>query len=115
MALIDREELLKTLDSYELTKWYHGDLITIIFDAPTVDAVPVRHGKWLIEAHKEKTNNRWNATAECSECAYDLGEIWAGFFPGIPDGIAENVCFNSAKSVDVCNYCPNCGAKMDGD
>ena len=41
MALIDREELLKTLDSYELTKWYHGDLITIIFDAPTVDAVEV--------------------------------------------------------------------------
>lgn len=41
MALIDREDLLKTLDSYELTKWYHGDLITIIFDAPTVDAVEV--------------------------------------------------------------------------
>lgn len=84
-------------------------------DCPLPDVETVRHGKWLIEAHKEKTNNRWNVTAECSECAYDLGEIWAGFFPGIPDGIAENVCFNSAKSVDVGNYCPNCGAKMDGD
>ena len=38
MRLIDREKLLETLDSYELTKWYHGDLITIIFDAPTVEA-----------------------------------------------------------------------------
>ena len=112
MDLIDRGALRKEL-AY---MWYDNmnataeDVEKRIFDAPTVEAV--RHGKWLIEAHKEKTNNRWNVTAECSECAYDLGEIWAGFFPGIPDGIAENVCFNSAKSVDVGNYCPNCGAKM---
>ena len=53
-----------------------------IENAPTVDAVPVVHGRWI---HK----GAWHI--ECSECNYILAHI------------------GEAK-----NYCPNCGAKMDG-
>lgn len=48
-----------------------------IFDLPTIDAVPVVHGKWVLV----------NSSISCSVCGEPNME-W--------------------------NYCPNCGAKMDG-
>lgn len=61
-------------------------------DAPTVDAVPVRHGRWECSDHYEN--------AVCSECGYDTGKAW-GFGYG-------RGCYK---------FCPNCGADMrkDGD
>ena len=58
---------------------------SFVCDAPTVDAVEVVHGRWLSEMHGNSNNGT------CSVCgsyehAYAFG--W--------------------------NYCPNCGAKMDG-
>lgn len=55
-------------------------------DAPTVDAVPVRHGKW-IDRNGAIVAPFWERY-ECSECG--------------------------ARS-DNSNYCPNCGARMDKD
>ena len=56
---------------------------------PTVEAEPVRHGKWTRENHY----GMW----KCSECGCRVrranplkGNIWNYY------------------------YCPNCGAKMDG-
>lgn len=83
-------------------------------EMPTIEAEPVRHGRWLLEAHKENLNYRWNVTAECSECCDEKNEIWAGFFPNVPDWLARDVALQSAESVNLSNYCPNCGAKMDG-
>lgn len=77
------------------------------------DVAIVRHGRWILEAHKERVNYRWNVTAECSECCDEKKEIYAGFFPGVPDYLAKDVILDSAKSVKLSNYCPNCGAKMD--
>lgn len=79
------------------------------------DVSPVRHGRWILEAHDERVNYRWNVTAECSECCDERKEIWAGFFPGVPPSIARDVALVSAENVKLSNYCPNCGAKMDGD
>lgn len=73
----------------------------------------VRHGKWLLKAYKEPVNYRWNVKAECSECCDDEKEIWAGFFPNVPDCIARDVAIQYAEEVKMSNYCPNCGAKMD--
>ena len=84
-----------------------------IDNAPTIDAEPVRHGLWVLEAHDERVNCRWNVTAECSECCDDRKEIWTGFFPGVPPSIARRVALESAESVKLSNYCPHCGAKMD--
>ena len=55
--------------------------------SPTIEAEPVRHGRWEF-----KHPNGW----ACSEC----GE-WGLMIDN------RGIC----KS----NYCPNCGAKMDGD
>lgn len=89
-----------------------ADFMDMIYAQPTVDAEPVKHGRWVLTPHKESCNYRWNVTAHCSECKYDAGEIWAGFFPGVPDGIAKIVAEDCAKSAKPSNYCPNCGAKM---
>ena len=55
---------------------------------PAADVAPVRHGRW------EKQNGLYSCS-ECGKtCPYDVQadviEYWA------------------------CNYCPHCGAKMDG-
>ena len=54
---------------------------------PTADVIPVRHGRW------EKQSGLYSCS-ECGKtCPYDVQadiiEYWA------------------------CNYCPNCGTKMD--
>lgn len=82
---------------------------------PSEDVAPVVHGRWILEAHDERVNYRWNVTAECSECCDEQKEIWAGFFPNVPPSIARDAALVSAESVKLSNYCPNCGAKMDGD
>lgn len=53
-------------------------------EMPTVDAEPVRHGKWIRDV-----NNLYG----CSECMQ-----------------RETMSPKKLK-----NYCPNCGAKMDGE
>lgn len=55
-------------------------------DLPTVDAVPVKHGRWINIA-----NGNCDDLCKCSECK----ETWLG--------------------IGGYNYCPNCGAKMDGE
>lgn len=62
-------------------------------DAPTVDAVPVRHGRWI-----PKFNGKFKGGAywyECSECRHT-----------VPGGLQSGKIF-----------CENCGADMrkDGD
>lgn len=61
-------------------------LVSDLRDAiPSVDAAPVVHGRWIEKSYLLGT------TRYCSEC----GENY-----GMPHG--------------VFNYCPHCGAKMDG-
>lgn len=98
------------LSSYE--KAYCCEIIKAI---PAADVAPVVHGRWILEAHDERVNYRWNVTAECSECCDEQKEIWAGFFPNVPPCIARDVALISAESVKLSNYCPSCGAIMDGD
>ena len=87
---------------------------SFIKNRPAADVAPVVHGRWILEAHDERVNYRWNVTAECSECCDEQKEIWAGFFPNVPPCIARDVALISAESVKLSNYCPNCGARMDG-
>ena len=91
------------------------EVLGMIYEMPAADVAPVRHGRWILEAHDERVNYRWNVTAECSECCDEQKEIWAGFFPNVPSPIARDAALVSAESVKLSNYCPNCGAKMDGD
>ena len=66
-----------------------GDAIDIIEDAPAADVAPVRHGWWEYIPQTLNTLSQ----LRCSFCG------WWSLDPSI-DG--------------TYNYCPNCGAKMDG-
>lgn len=59
---------------------------------PSVDAVPVMHGRWL--------KNKYGETV-CSECNNDALQVLTGCL--------VNRHFEYRKS----KFCPNCGAKMD--
>ena len=69
-----------------------------ILDAPAADVAPVRHGRWIC-----KYDQKYGVTyITCSRCR-DIRSI---------DGCYEGI--NGESIFDQENYCPNCGAKMDG-
>ena len=94
--LIDREAILSQLSGknvfsvntsteMETARAYaYGETICLIEHAPVVDAVEVRHGKWVYD--------HW-CVYKCSECGYTTDHY---------------------KDERETSYCPNCGAFMDG-
>ena len=82
---IERKALRDTL--------YDADAITmsgvkILDQFPSADVAPVRHGRWVSVPHK--------LARVCSVCNRDEPYKFADI------------------DADVYDYCPNCGAKMDG-
>ena len=70
-------------------------LICDMLDAcETVDVVEVVHGRW--------------------ETAHIIGEQLFGYDPFEIDVFACSVCGAQFDVSQALNYCPNCGAKMDG-
>ena len=100
MRLIDADALKKAIDFPWLENIRLGKIIN---DAPTIDAEPVKHGKWInkrltkdsIKDIKDGTYGELIGYHDiCSVCGFDIDEFWCA--TGSP------------------NYCPNCGAKMKG-
>lgn len=89
MALIDVDVAIRAAVEYiedwnHVPSMYHRRMLAEKFMAlPTVDAVPVKHGRWIKMGHIEHT---W-LVSKCS------------------------VCGN--QTIDAGTYCTNCGAKMD--
>ena len=69
------------------------DCLCEVDTMPTVDAVEVVHGEWL---YGERNKAERTLIVECSECGATFN------LPMFDFGMRYN-------------YCPNCGAKMDGD
>ena len=65
---------------------------SIVSVAPTVDAVPVRHGHWIMNEDDE---------LYCSVCGY------------IASLDSDEYFYRGKIRFDDSFYCPNCGAKMD--
>jgi uncharacterized protein (UPF0212 family) len=93
--LIDADELNKDLDLFDRDFCAHcGNEFAagfeaareLIADAPTIDAEPVRHGRW-IPTELSRTIGMFIGV-ECSLCSFE--KIGHGY-----------------------KYCPSCGAKMD--
>ena len=98
MRLLDAHKLYEQYETamYELVKSTNCENISLealsllcgaklIADAPTLDAIPVKHGRWLpvLNGIDDDTNPAF----DCSEC--------------------DAMCNKKH------NYCPACGAKMD--
>lgn len=64
----------------------------LIETTPTVDAEPVRHGKWIMR----RDSKNLKTIATCSCCRYEHSYF-----------VACNVV------IDKMTYCPNCGTKME--
>ena len=69
-----------------------------IENAPTIEADPVIHARWIVNV---EFNNGERVIATCSNCK-DRGEV------------RTNRNEWGIWNIDS-PYCPNCGAKMDGD
>lgn len=104
MRLIDADALIEDIKSF--WDWDSIDGITAttvlkqtmtdISNAPTIDAEPVRHGRWIVE---DNPGTGWYLV-ECSEC----GENVTSTAP----------CIGFPPDAEVTwDYCPYCGAKMD--
>ena len=63
------------------------DALQRVIYAPTVDAVEVVHGRW--DHHASMARTPFAMNYDCSVCGNE--------------------------SAETTNYCPNCGAKMDGE
>ena len=97
--LIDVEPLIDECDECINIEWNHKvapvswadaeeEFKQRLLDAPTIEAEPVKHGKWALPENVEIA-----ITCICSECKNEF-PIWA--------------------KKDY-KYCPNCGARMRGE
>lgn len=88
--LIDAYELRTQFDDIPPFIGMTGGCVQQYIDkAPTVDAVEVKHGRWIGKGGLYQ--------GECSVCGYMTFDKTAGWVRS------------------YWHYCPNCGAKMDGD
>ena len=90
--LIDANELLRDARRNKPICACLADIVDIqdlVNDQPIVDAVEVVHGRWV-------EGGLFNDLAKCSVCGakhFTMGFVYDNKF----------------------SYCPNCGAKMDGE
>ena len=69
--------------------------IAEVVNAPTIDAVSVVRGEWIVYEGGWKDLDYYPPKCKCNQCGYE-----------------EGLYILHAKPT---NYCPNCGAKMDGE
>ena len=97
MRLIDADALLESGICAEYGYNDNGlllipmrDVTNSIRNAPTIDAEPVRHGRWSYNYYPT---------------------VWYGH--GEPPEWVCSEC--EERAYNTYDYCPNCGAKMDGE
>ena len=91
MRLIDADKLIKEACAEGAYGYVDAKQIA---DATTVDAVPVRHGHWIIGVDNDDFD------VKCSKCE------WTDTFEVAGIAAVERI----AKAM---HYCLNCGTKMD--
>ena len=97
MELIDRRKLVsdfwKGVEDGSILSYEDTD--DLMENAPTVDAVEVVHGRWISEVVRKPD--------------------WKGKMRDYYQASSCSVCHKPDPGYGTSNYCPNCGAKMDGD
>lgn len=94
---------------------YKASVRRVLLQAPTVDAVPVVHGRWEFEVTKEFgcKHHNFAVKAKCSECGKKR-PAWYGAFPHLDDEEAELAALINAAVQKHPKFCEECGAKLDG-
>lgn len=102
MRLIDADDLMKKIEyawvftddseirKFKIASYRFLDLFEkIVYGSPTIDAEPIKHGKWI-----ERDDQMFENVFDCSCCN-------------------ESFVIEDALQIDGYKYCVNCGAKMD--
>ena len=97
MRLIDADVLIAEICQDQCERKYCDcdytcSEVAPVVNAPTVEAVPVVHGKWIV-----KDSGLWQ---ECSVC-------------GVAVEVDSMYMCKASEDMNF-NYCPHCGAKMEG-
>ena len=103
MRLIDADKLVDMLYDNEFASLCPLDEVSGVIDAcPTVDAVPVVHGRW------ERSENKSN------DYAFSLTDEEAWYYWQC-SACHEDICCHEEpmRRSLLPKYCPNCGAKCD--
>lgn len=95
MRLIDADQLEDVVtkaneQGFDITRYEFKRIKLVLFEFPTVDVEPVRHGHWIKNERYSDEIER-HTVYECSEC----GELY--YWYDTPEY----------------KYCRHCGAKMD--
>lgn len=102
MRPIDADALIRDVESFNrpLCDDYHmkdyvlDQILTDIKNAPTIDAEPVRHGKW-IPRYIKIAGRDYKHGMQCSVCAEPALDVEGDDY--------------------LTDYCPWCGARMDAE
>ena len=98
---VNREEILAEYDRQH--QGPAGGARKIMAEWPAADVAPVHHGKW-IPAKTRFASLGGDPVWQCSECG-----------KGIHTYGIEHALYNANIADGQWKYCPNCGAKMDGE
>lgn len=96
---INREDTIKAIESETYRHDYLDHVIDIIEDIPSADVAPIRHGMWVdvdrMQMHDLHGVLTWGNSFKCTECQFKT--------------------FAVEGHMAQYRYCPNCGARMDGE
>ena len=88
---------------------YWNDAERKIREIPAVDAVPVVHGRWLYKERHRKSYRQYTGFDDMGDVhTITVMEEYEGKEPYCSECGAQ-----AAES--FMNYCPKCGARMDGE
>ena len=111
MRLIDADALRKYFEvPHELKCGIQAGMdeyaLKCIDEQPTIDAVPVRHGEWIIDGaftyNLENDGKAYEPVYRCSCCHRQTESYLRLDEPKMPE------------DADFPEFCPHCGARMDG-
>ena len=105
MRFIDANMLINSVETNtDISGFMQTYIRGMIREQPTIDAEPVRHGKWEIETIREYELSYgsigYEPVYKCSNCKISTESYLRTEKPIMPE------------DADFPNYCPYCGARM---